>query len=290
MRYSALLGNPVEHSISPMLFDELSKTAGLEYAHLKIKVLSRKDLGKTLSCLRKLGFCGTNITLPYKLDIIKELDEISPEAKKIGAVNTVVFSEKRTIGYNTDANGAILAIESKLKFVEDKDTILILGSGGAARAVAYELYKKCKNITVLNRDIKEARALSDNFSGNRNKIIVCPLNNENIRKGLLESNIIVNATPVGMYPETEGEIIGGDVFKSVGNLNGKFFFDVIFNPYKTNFLKMAEKSGAKVCSGTYMMIYQAISAFQLWTGIKLKKIDIEVINNKLVKSLTKQHE
>lgn len=111
-----------------------------------------------------LGFCGANITLPYKLAVIKYTDELSPEAKKIGAVNTVLFKENKIIGYNTDAEGAFLAIEKKLKPISAEDKILIIGAGGAARAIIFELYKRSKNIIILNIDLDEAKRISEDFS------------------------------------------------------------------------------------------------------------------------------
>jgi len=285
MLYSALLGNPVDHSVSPVLFRIFAEKANIEYAHLKINIPSKDRLHDSLVNLKKLGFCGINITLPYKLDIKNELDEISVEARKIGAVNTVVFKKNKMIGYNTDARGALLTIEKKLRPILKSDKILVIGAGGAARAVIFELFKKCKNVTILNRDIKEANKISSDFSFEANKINVEILSDENLKKNLKECNFIINTTPVGMYPQNDDRIISKKVFSQFKDLKGKYFFDVIFNPYKTTFLVDAEKRGAKISSGTYMMIYQAIYAFKLWTGIDLKRLNIEEINNELIVAL-----
>lgn len=283
MIYSALIGCPVDHSISPILFNYLAKCSDLEYGHLKINILNKNKLKNALESLGILGFSGINVTLPYKLDIIKHLDRVSTEAKKIGAVNTVVIKNGHTIGYNTDANGALLAIESKLKTIEPDDRVLVIGSGGAARAVIFALYKKTKKIVILSRNLKEAESVSHDFS--KGIILSLKITDQNIQKYLNLSNIIVNATPVGMYPLINDEIINRTIWQNV-DVKNKYFFDAIFNPYKTTFLKEAEARGAKVCSGTYMMIFQAIKAFNLWTGIKLPELKIEKINNILKKSLT----
>lgn len=286
MLYSALLGNPVDHSISPVLFKIFSEKTNIEYSHIKIKVPSANKLGLTLKSLMNLGFCGVNITLPYKIIIIKHIDKLSYETKKIGAVNTIVFKENKMIGYNTDSKGALLAIEKRLKPVSINDKILIIGAGGAARAIIFELFKKNKNITILNRDLLEASKVSQDFSNKKNKLNIAELNDENLTRYLRKCNLIINATPVGMYPRSNEDIISRKIFNNCQTLKGKYFFDVIFNPYKTNFLRKAEKKGAKICSGTYMMIYQAIYAFKLWTGVGLKKINIEEVNKKLIKALS----
>ena len=285
MFYSALLGHPVEHSVSPTLFKAFADFAQIEYAHIKVDVKSNKDLKKALSSLQELNFLGYNITLPYKLDVIKHLDKLSPDAKKMGAVNTVVIKNNQHIGYNTDAKGAFLAIEKKLKKIKKEDHILIIGAGGAARAIIYECFKECKNITILNRSIKEGKLITDSFSTAKNKIIVEKLTEENIVNGIKNNNIIINATSVGMHPGENEEIVSKKIFNKFETLKNKYFFDAIFNPYKTKFLINAESKGAKVCSGTYMMIYQAIYAFKLWTGTDIENIDIEKINNQLIEIL-----
>ena len=282
MIYSSLIGNPVDHSVSPILFNYLAECANLEYAHIKINVPTSKNLNDTLDSLKMLGFCGANVTLPYKIDIIKYLDQISPAAKKIGAVNTLVLKHGKVIGYNTDAYGAQMAIESKLKKIGPDDKILILGAGGAARAIIYAMYQKTKNILILNRDLTEAKFVAKDISGD--KIIYKKLTNSNIKGGLSAANVIINATPVGMSPRDNDEIIGKNLLKEV-NVSNKYFFDAVFNPYRTVFLKTAANHGARVCSGTYMMIYQAIAAFNLWTGRRLAELDIEKINKLLIKTL-----
>ena len=276
MYYSALIGHPVEHSISPALFSYLAKQAGLEYSHTKIGVISEKRLGRALSALIDLGFCGINVTLPYKLAVRKYLDEVSLEAAKIGAVNTVVFKGRRMIGYNTDAYGAMMAIETQLKKIKTTDKILVLGAGGAARAIIYPLYKITRNIVVLNRDMSEAAKLSRDLS--RGDIKYEKLSEDNTRKYLSACNVIINSTPVGMYPAVRGEIISKKIYGDIP-VKGKYFFDAIFNPYHTPFLEYARCAGAKTCSGTYMMIYQAQKAFALWTGQRMPVIDDAAADN-----------
>ena len=254
----------------------------MEYSHLKVDLSTKNKLRSGLKSLIELGFCGVNVTLPYKVDIMEYLSSISKEAKKIGAVNTVVFKKGKSFGYNTDANGALMAIEFKLKRISFNDRVLILGSGGAARAIAFALYQKTKKIIILSRNLSEAKSLSIDIS--RGKILYIKLTDHNIKQQFELANVIVNATPVGMHPDKR-EIISHSIWKNI-NVKNKVFFDAIFNPYLTTFLRRAESGGARVCSGMYMMIFQGIKAFSLWTGVKLPDIKIEEINDILRKSLS----
>jgi shikimate dehydrogenase len=281
MLYSALIGHPVGHSVSPVLFNYLAKQVNLEYSHLKIDLSTKNKLKSGLKSLSELEFCGINVTLPYKLDIMKYLNSINREAKKIGAVNTITFKKGKIIGHNTDAEGALMAIEFKLKPINSDDRVLILGSGGAARAIAFALYQKTKKIIIVSRNVSEAKILS--FDISQGKIVYKKLTDYNIKEQLELATVVINATPIGMHPD-KGEIINRSIWKKV-NVKNKVFFDAIFNPYMTSFLKMAESNGARVCSGMYMMIFQAITAFSLWTGAKLSNIKIEEINDILKKTL-----
>lgn len=272
MIYSALIGNPVEHSVSPSMFKYISKKKKIEYDHLKIKVDKKEQLEDALNALNLLGFCGINVTIPYKIDIAKYMNEIDDSAKTIKSVNTIKFSKNGYIGYNTDGIAAIKSIENKLCKINENTKILIIGAGGAARPICYEAYKKTKNITVMNRYKEEAENMIECISKD---ILIYELSRDNYIEQINKADIIINATPVGMHPKIDEELIEEDIFKNIENISSKYFFDVIFNPYKTKFLINAEKYGAKTCSGLYMMIYQILLAFEIWTDIKTDDIDVE---------------
>lgn len=272
MIYSALIGNPVEHSVSPSMFKYISKKKKIEYDHLKIKVDKKEQLEDVLNALNLLGFCGINVTIPYKIDIAKYMNEIDDSAKTIKSVNTIKFSKNGYIGYNTDGIAAIKSIENKLCKINENTKILIIGAGGAARPICYEAYKKTKNITVMNRYKEEAENMIECISKD---ILIYELSRDNYIEQINKADIIINATPVGMHPKIDEELIEEDIFKNIENISSKYFFDVIFNPYKTKFLINAEKYGAKTCSGLYMMIYQILLAFEIWTDIKTDDIDVE---------------
>lgn len=287
MYYSALIGKPVDHSVSSELFALFADFLKLDYGHLKIEVPSADKLENFMECLKKLGFVGINVTLPYKTDIMKFLDSVSEEAGVIGAVNTVAFKNGKSMGYNTDSLGAVCAIEEKLKNISVDDHILVFGAGGAARAIIYELAKKNSHIVVINRTIVKARKISQDFA-EFSHVEVLELNDYNVAKAIERFDIIINATSLGMFPNNETSIIRDNVFSELNDLKGKYFFDAVFNPYETKFLLDAQKRGAKTCPGTYMMIYQAIEAFKIWTGMEIEGINPDFLNDELIKTLTSE--
>ena len=254
------------------MYKYISKKKKIEYEHLKIKIDKKEQLEDALNALNLLGFCGVNVTIPYKIDIAKFMNEIDDSAKSIESVNTIKFNQNGFIGYNTDGIAAIKSIENKLCKINENTKILIIGAGGAARPICYEAYKRTKNITVMNRYKEEAESMIACISKN---IPIYELSRYNYIEQINKADIIINATPVGMHPKIDEELIEEDIFKNIKSISSKYFFDVIFNPYKTKFLINAEKYGAKTCSGLYMMIYQILLAFEIWTDIKTDDIDIE---------------
>lgn len=285
MYYTALLGRPVDHSISPALFEILTKDLAEGYAHIKVETKDEQTLQRFIRDLRDLGFAGANITLPYKITAMEFVDELDDSTIKIGALNTIVFKDGESIGYNTDAIGAMNAIEHKLRRIKSEDQIVVIGGGGAARAVIYEIYKRSQNITILNINLEQAQRVSNDLSSSEKQIGVVSLNDSNLEEQIRRADFIINATPVGMYPKNEEEIVSTMVFDKLGDLNDKYFFDVIFNPYKTQFLQLAEKHGATICSGLYMMIYQAVAALKLWVDRDYREIDTEKIASQLQECL-----
>lgn len=285
MFYSALLGKPVDHSISPALFEMLTRDLPDGYAHIKIDTKNEQVLGDYIKYLNVLGFAGINITIPYKVSAIKFADELDDSVKKVGALNTFVFKDGKAIGYNTDAIGAMDAIELKLRKVEPRDNVLIIGAGGAARAIISEVYKRSQNITIVNIDLDQAQQVSSDLSTGERKIRILPLNNNNLRNCIAGADFVINATPVGMFPNGNEEIINTKVYDKIGDLNGKYFFDAIFNPYKTRFLTEAEKMGALTCSGLYMMIFQAVAALKLWVGSDYSNLNADKVCADLRKHL-----
>jgi len=287
MYYTALLGHPVDHSVSPWLFGALAATLPLEYGHLKIDVGSEDRLAEVLQALRMLGFRGANITLPYKLAITRYCSFLDENARRTRAVNTIAFRADGIAGYNTDSIAALQSIQTYLKAVKESDKVLVLGAGGAARAIVSAVYQLCDDVTVLNIDPSSAESLSRDLSSAQKRAIRWgELTDRSVLEALIEATIVIQATSVGMYPGINDRIIPYEVLAlaaSASDFERKCFFDAIFNPYRTHLLLDASSLGARVCSGTSMMIFQAIQSFQIWTGYSVEGVNVDALHDQFEK-------
>lgn len=268
---TALIGSPVDHSVSPILFKLYANEHGLEYAHSKFDVKA-DDLETVVKSLSAYGFAGVNITLPYKADVIPFLDTISPEAQAIGAVNTIKVSDGKLEGYNTDAIGALRAIEKAAgREVTSSDKVVVFGTGGAARAVAWALLQKDAQVTVVFRNPESHRTetIKKDFTDRVEFIDYSSLTTEQLSK----YTIVCNTTSAGMHPSGEGAPIELGKFDNI-DLTDVIVFDAVFNPVTTKLQKWAESKGATLAFGIDMMIFQGIVAFEYWTG---KKVSDETV-------------
>ena len=281
MKYSALIGNPVEHSIAPYLFDLITRKMNLEYAHLKINVPHSSDLKKYIEAMKQLEFVGFNITCPYKVDMFNILSdsELDDEAKKIHSINSVVIKDNYLKGYNTDGKAAMLSIEKFYKISAD-DNVVILGSGGVAYPILYEILERTKNIVVFNENINDAVKMCSIIKSSVN----ChDFSNEEIFiKELNKASVIINATSVGMFPNSNDSLISKKIFSKLDKKQ-RCYFDVIFNPWETQFLKNVKGQNSICISGGYMLIFQAILVLSLWLNnpVELSNNDIDDIVIKL---------
>ncbi len=259
MKKYLVIGNPIEHSLSPKLHNHWLKENKIDGIYDKKKI-DQKDLENIISEVKKEKLHGINVTVPYKKEIIPLLDELSPEAKETQSVNTIYLQNGTTIGHNTDIAGFELAIKYAKYDISNKK-IFILGAGGVAPSIIYSLKKmKASKIILSNRTKEKAESLKVLF---RDIEIVDWGNNPDF-------DMIINATSIGLNNEDEIKID----FSSVGP--NKFFYDVIYNPRETIFLKKAKFLGNKVENGKMMFIYQAHQSFTLWHK-KMPKIDDETI-------------
>ena len=259
MKKYLVIGNPIEHSLSPKLHNHWLKENNIDGLYDKKKI-DQKDLENIISEVKKEKLHGINVTVPYKKEIIPFLDELSPEAKETQSVNTIYLQNGTTIGHNTDIAGFELAIKYAKYDISNKK-IFILGAGGVAPSIIYSLKKmKASKIILSNRTKEKAESLKVLF---RDIEIVDWGNNPDF-------DMIINATSIGLNNEDEIKID----FSSVGP--NKFFYDVIYNPRETIFLKKAKFLGNKVENGKMMFIYQAHQSFTLWHK-KMPKIDDETI-------------
>lgn len=259
-----ILGDPVEHSLSPAMHNAAFKKVGLDYIYLPFHV-TPGNLPGAIDGLKSLGLRGVNVTIPHKVSVIPLLDELEPIAKNIGAVNTIVNNNGYLKGYNTDAAGFLKSLSAK-DIEPSGKKVVILGAGGVSRAISFILAEQGADIEILNRgpNIERAQKLSDNLSSNsKNKIRITPLSEINLKQALKCVDILINATSVGMNPDTDNSLVPQELLKP-----GMVVFDAIYNPVKTKLLKDAEKTGATVVGGLDMLVWQGALAFELWTGIK----------------------
>lgn len=289
---TCLIGDPVEHSVSDIMFGHFAKLTGIEnYNHLKFRVAKTNptNLSNALKAIPILGIAGANITLPYKESAMQYLDSVNKTAQFVGAVNTIVNKNGKLVGYNTGGIGAITAIKKKLKPIKSTHKIVIFGAGGASRAIIGSLPKVSQIILLIRHfDSKQAERLKKNFVSYGIDIEYRILTDKNIISAIKDTDFVINATPVGMYPKSNSSIITKNHLESIGKSRIKTiaFFDAVFNPFETKFLKLAKRCGARTCPGIYMMIYQGIQAFKLWTGKKVQDKNVEAIA-RLLKGIIK---
>jgi len=254
-----LIGWPVEHSLSPAMHNSAFAALNLNWRYLPLPVHPER-LGEAVAGLRALGFVGANVTVPHKEAVMSYLDHVTPEAQAIGAVNTIVVREGRSIGHNTDWCGFLAAL-SEGGFDPQGKRVVVLGAGGAARAVVYALAHAGAQVTVLNRTLARAQVLVKDFSP---LFPALPLTLQTLEEQTAEAHLLVNATPVGTWPEVN-QSIWPQGLTFPGHLT---VFDLVYNPRQTKLLRQAEAAGAKAIGGLGMLVHQGAAAFELWTGEK----------------------
>ncbi len=256
MKKYYVIGNPIEHSLSPELHNFWIKKNDINAVYEKIK-LEESDLKDFINKIRNDEIHGINVTVPFKNKVIKYLDKLSLEVETTDSVNTIYKSGKNIIGHNTDVAGFELGLRhSKINVLHK--SIFILGAGGVVPSIIYSLLSMgCKKIFLSNRTMKKAENIKRNF----HEI-------EIIKWGEIpEFDIIINATSVGLK---------GDSLDLSLNVKDKIFYDVIYNPKETPFLKKAKENGNKTENGKFMFIYQANQSFSIWNNM-IPKINDEVI-------------
>lgn len=255
-----LIGNPVEHSMSPPMHNAVFDYLGLDFVYVPFNV-EKNALYDSIQGARALGIKGLNVTIPHKTRVMEFLDVIDEAAELIGAVNTIKFEEDVAIGYNTDGIGAVKALE-EITSVNSKK-VVIIGAGGAARAVAFQLILSgIESLTIINRTPEKALKLKNEIVSKVESNVFCG-NLEIMEKEVSNADILIDTTPIGMYPHIDDEpVIRAEMMHSDLVVN-----DLVYNPLETVLLKEAEKVGAKGVSGLKMLIYQGAEAFKIWTGV-----------------------
>ncbi len=254
----ASIGDPVKHSLSPQIHNSIFSLNNLNNLHMVLKI-QEEELEKYLILLRQ-NFTGLSVTKPHKQNIIKYLDEIDEDADKFKSVNTIKIEDGLLKGYSTDGYGFIKALELHDIDIKDKD-ILLIGAGGAASVISFEILRLGGNLTITNRTIDKAVELKEDLSKyyDSNKINICK--KEDLDCGYFG---IINATPIGMYPNIGESPIKEDIIEGTN-----FVFDLIYNPESTLLLDYSKKYGCKSINGLSMLFYQGVRAQEIWTDIKL---------------------
>ncbi|MDY6965620.1 MAG: shikimate dehydrogenase [Halobacteriota archaeon] len=250
-RIYGVIGDPIEHSLSPVMQNAAIEEMKMDSIYLAFRVKAEEVKTAVLGA-KSLGISGLNVTVPHKQRVMEFL-ELDSLARDIGAVNTIDFSTNT--GYNTDGVGVKRALEGHGVAVKSK-SVLLLGAGGAARAIAFQLEHEGAEITIANRTEKKAIVLADSINGN-----VTGMGLGELSKIVKDSDILINSTSVGMFPDLENSLVTSDLMHP-----DLVVFDIVYNPVETRLLREAKKAGSRTIDGVMMLVHQGAESFKIWTG------------------------
>lgn len=274
-----LIGYPIGHTLSPAMHNRAFEYLDLNYLYLPFPV-KESNLKEALRALPALSVVGVNVTLPYKERVLEYLDEVSEEAELTQAVNTILVKDSRLIGYNTDGKGFVTSLKKGAEFNPRDKKVVIIGAGGASRAVSIGLAKEgVEKITLIDIVFNKAQSLASHIAKNISKVEVAAVKEEGLGKEVREADILINATPLGMRPDDSLPI---DPKLLHPNL---LVYDLIYNPSKTKLLSEAERIGAKTLNGIGMLLYQGALTFTIWTD---KEAPIEIMARALEEEIKTQ--
>ena len=259
-RICGIIGDPVDHTLSPAMHNTAFKELNLDFVYVAFRV--RKDeLKHAIAGAKSLDIHGLNVTMPHKNAVMKYLDEIYSTAKSISAVNTILNDEGRLKGYNTDGLGAIKALKENGISLKGKK-LLLLGAGGAGKAIAFHAAQEVEELVILNRTTQKAKKLAEVLRKKFDKKISGnSLSAKIIKEELRDADILVNATSVGMHPNVSRSLVDPSWLRP-----DLCVMDVVYNPIETKLAKDAKALGAKVISGVEMLVYQGAASFEIWTN------------------------
>ena len=259
-QFCGVIGNPVEHSLSPAIHNAAFRKLSLNYVYLAWKV---DAIGDAIKGLRALGnFRGASVTIPHKVSAVPFLDDLEPTARHIGAINTIVAVRGRLIGYNTDATGSVRALKEGGVTLEGR-RIVILGSGGAARAIAFALAAEsgADKLTVLGVDDKERSTLASDLRSKTDVAVEDAfLDDRTLGRAVPEAQVLIHCTPIGMSPKTDATCVPASLLH-----RGLAVMDIVYTPRETKLLADARCAGCRTIPGLEMFLNQAVAQFELWT-------------------------
>ncbi|HID20412.1 MAG TPA: shikimate dehydrogenase [Methanophagales archaeon] len=247
-----IIGDPIEHTLSPVMHNAVFEKLGMDAVYLAFRV-PLEELGDAIRGAKSLGIAGLNVTIPLKEKALSFV-HVEAVAKKIGALNTIDFSRTPT-GYNTDGIGSVKVLEEAVGELKGKN-VLILGAGGAARAISFYLDARGAKVTIANRTAERAARLASNLR-NANSIGL----GAELTGCITDSDILINTTSVGMHPNENAALITADIMHP-----DLVVFDIVYNPMETKLLKEAKRAGVKkIVDGVKMLVYQGAASFKIWT-------------------------
>jgi len=260
-QFCGVIGNPVEHSLSPAIHNAAFQKLGLNFVYLAFRV---EALGDAIKGLRALGnFRGASVTIPHKVAAVPFLDSVEPTARHIGAINTIVAEDGTLTGYNTDATGALRALRESGVGLKGQ-RVVMLGSGGAARAIAFALGAEAAidRLTILGIDDQERTALVRDLQSKTGMTVhESPLEEGALRRALPDTQVLIHCTPMGMSPKVHETSVPATLLHA-----GLTVMDIVYNPRDTRLLKEAQAAGCRTIPGLEMFLHQAAAQFELWTS------------------------
>jgi shikimate dehydrogenase len=260
-QFCGVIGNPVEHSLSPAIHNAAFQKLGLNFIYLAFRV---EAIGDAIKGLRALGnFRGASVTIPHKVAALSFLDSVEPTARHIGAINTIVAMGGTLTGYNTDATGALRALREGDVAMKGRQVIM-LGSGGAARAIGFALGTEAEidRLTILGIDDQERTVLARELRSKTGLTVLdLPLDEEALRKALPDAHVLIHCTPMGMSPKAHETSVPSALLHA-----GLTVMDIVYNPRDTRLLKDAKAAGCRTIPGIEMFLHQAAAQFELWTN------------------------
>ncbi|NIR87461.1 shikimate dehydrogenase [Candidatus Bathyarchaeota archaeon] len=273
-----VIGDPIEHTLSPVMHNAAFEELNLDLVYLAFRV-RKEELRDAIAGARSLDVHGLNVTMPHKNAIMKHLDEIDSTARSIGAVNTILNAGGKLVGYITDGIGAINALKENGVGLEGKK-MLLLGAGGAGKAIAFHAAQEAEELKILNRTAQKAKELAEVLRKKFDKKISGnSLSSELLKKELEDADILVNATSVGMHPHVDQSLVDPSWLRPE-----LCVMDIIYNPLETKLAKDAKSMGAKVVSGVEMLVYQGAASFEIWTN---RSAPVKVMKQAILNKLSK---
>lgn len=260
-QFCGVIGNPIGHSLSPAIHNAAFRKLGLNFVYLAWQV---ELIGDAIKGLRALGnFRGASVTIPYKVAAIPFLDHVEVTAQRIGAINTIVAEKSELTGYNTDATGALRALKEGRVELKGRH-IVILGSGGAARAIAFALAGESgvDKLTLLGVDDPERTSLAQDIRSQAALTVEdFHLDEAALRRVLPDAHVLIHCTPVGMSPKADTTCISASLLHADLSV-----MDIVYNPLETRLLKDAKRAGCRTIPGLEMFLNQAVTQFEFWTN------------------------